>query len=176
MSLGNGTLIRQDQIAKDAEGLLRTVWNEGSAEVPLPVDPVRIARSMGVEVFDAHLEAAVSGAIVKERGEDPVILLNASDSRNRKRFSCAHEIGHYVRRTQTGASEGYEFVDLRGPLSAQGTEGEEIYANRFAASLLMPEQLVRSLRRDGLPLVELAFRFRVSEDAMRFRLEHLGLL
>lgn len=176
MSLGTETLARQDQTARDAHGLLRTVWSEGASEVPLPVDPVRVARRLGIEVFDAHLEASVCAAIVKEAGEDPVILLNAADSRNRKRFDCAHELGHYVRRTQTGAPDGYEFVDLRLALGQEAGDDEEVYANRFAASLVMPEQLVRALRREGLPLVELAFRFRVSEDAMRFRLDQLGLL
>jgi Zn-dependent peptidase ImmA (M78 family) len=59
---------------------------------------VRIARGLGIDVLDAQLDVSVSGALVKERDQDPSIVLNWIDHPNRKRFTCAHEIGHFVRR------------------------------------------------------------------------------
>ena len=40
----------------------------------IPVDPVRIARTLGLDVVTANLPADVSGALVKDPGRDPSIL------------------------------------------------------------------------------------------------------
>src|SRR3954447_25878326 len=92
---------------KAAAELLEECW-DGT----LPIDPVRIAKSLGVEVLGVHLKPDVSGALVKKNGKDPSILLNAEDSSNRKRFSCAHELGHCVRRAARPEQQ-YEYVDYR---------------------------------------------------------------
>ena len=96
----------KDEAARDAERLRTSVWGDR-----FPVDPVRIARKLGIVVLDARLHRTVSGALVKERGEDPTILLNERDSVNRKRFTCAHELGHFVRRSDN--PDEYEYVDFR---------------------------------------------------------------
>jgi Zn-dependent peptidase ImmA (M78 family) len=159
----------QKDAAKDAERLLSTVW-DGT----VPVDPVQIARTLGLQVLDVELSENIAGALVKRPGRDPYIALNAKDSNKRKRFSCAHEIGHYIKR---GAGDEYEYVDLRDHLSKTGTDPNERYANSFAACLLMPERSVRELKRQrGLGEVELAVVFDVSREAMHYRLKDLGLL
>jgi len=139
----------------------------------LPIDPVVVAHTLGIQVLDARLNKNVSGALVKRRGADPSILLNAEDSKNRKRFTCAHELGHFIRRT--GDPEQYEYVDYRDQLSSTGTNEEEKFANRFAANLLMPEFLVKSFHDQEIPEFRIAKKFGVSQEAMHFRLENLGL-
>jgi Zn-dependent peptidase ImmA (M78 family) len=156
---------------KDAERILKTTWG---GEDEIPVDPVRIARKLGIDVVNAQLDPNVAGALVKEVGQDPIIFLNSNDAPNRKRFSCAHEIGHYVKRSDQ--PDQYEYIDLRDSLASAGSDSEEIYANAFAASLLMPEKTVRKLRRRGHSELELAVRFDVSREAMHYRLKNLDLL
>lgn len=160
----------------DASKLLEVAWTLGLPATPIPVDPIRIAKSLGIDAFEAQMDTDVAGAIVKRAGRDPVILLSAQDSRNRQRFTCAHELGHFVRRANAADadSENYEFVDLRGALAAEGTNPDEIYANQFAANLLMPYERVKDFW--GEPPVEMAVRFQVSTDAMTFRLRNLGWL
>ena len=162
---------------KDAWELLEKAWLQGGTSRPhLPVDPFAIARKLGIKVFvDFGLPAEVSGMLRKRSGyEDPEIILNANDSRNRQRFTCAHELGHYNQRIKEGADGSWEYVDKRDPLSSQGMKPEEIYANKFAAGLLMPREEVKA--RAGDPNVaSLALDFGVSADAMRFRLENLRL-
>ena len=75
----------------EATRLRGDTWGEGR----YPVDPVRIAHELGIDVRQSFLSPNVSGALIKEVGQDPVILLNANDSRNRQRFTCAHELGHF---------------------------------------------------------------------------------
>jgi Zn-dependent peptidase ImmA (M78 family) len=113
--------------------------------------------------------------LVKRAGRDPEIYVNGNDSKNRRRFTCAHELGHYVMRTSVGElNEEWEFIDLRDPISAEGNKPDEIWANKFAAALLMPRELVEKLHGD-LNLATLAYEFGVSTDAMGFRLDSLGL-
>lgn len=133
--------------------LLQECW-DGS----LPVDPVRIAKALGIEVLDAALNEDVSGALVKKQGFDPLILLSSRDSSNRKRFTCAHEIGHFIRRSDE--LDKYEYVDYRDPTSSTGTVEEERFANSFAANLLMPKPAVESLHEQGLPDFRMAKVFR----------------
>lgn len=159
--------VRQDARSA-AQAILSDVWDGA-----LPVDPVRIARVLGMDVITAQLADDVAGAIVKERGQDPSIVLNAQDHPNRQRFTCAHEIGHFVRRDAVG--DDYEYVDYRDIFSSTGELEEERFANEFAASLLMPEEIVRSFHRDGLRDIQMALRFGVSRDAMGFRIKNLGL-
>lgn len=126
-----------------------------------PVDPVQIARRLGVDVHRAVLSQEISGALVKKLGQDPTILLNASDHTNRQRFTCAHELGHFV--TRELEPDVYEYVDLRDTMySASGRDPDEVFANRFAAHLLMPEDEVRRLATEGLSVTLMARHFQVS--------------
>jgi Zn-dependent peptidase ImmA (M78 family) len=168
---------------KDAQQILKTVWAPHAADdaVPLPVNPFAIAQRLGIKAFTASLDEGVSGILVKRSGEDAEIYVHASDSPNRQRFTCAHELGHYVKRSAAG-DEAWEYVEHRNLLTSQGTDPEEVYANRFAASLLMPEVAVRRLyaepkeeRGAAPPAAALAYEFGVSADAMHYRLVNLGL-
>lgn len=153
-----------------AQELLEDAW----AGRGFPVDPVQIAKELGIDVFEADLPATVSGALIKEKDQDPAIFLNAKDSRNRKRFTCAHEIGHFIWR-QGNDGEQYEYLDLRGDHSSTGTNPEEVFANQFAANLLMPAKEVGRLCAEDTHRFRMAYHFGVSDDAMRFRLSNLSL-
>lgn len=160
---------------KDAQQLLGTVWTApDSSDFRLPVDPFYIAKKLGIQVYlDPDLEDDVSGMLVKRgAGYDPQILLNAYDSRNRQRFTCAHELGHYNKRA--GDDTELKYVDRRDFLSSAGNDPEEVYANQFAAALLMPAKIVKKHAKDA-EVTALAYRFGVSADAMTFRLKNLEL-
>jgi Zn-dependent peptidase ImmA (M78 family) len=155
--------------------VLDSVWPGGSADAVLPVDPAYIALKLGIDVYETFLDQDVFALLVKEPGQDPAIALNEADSENRKRFSCAHELGHFIRRTDGDLGlEQYAYLDKRSALSSSGTDFEEVYANAFSASLLMPSEAVKRFVKLQLHPSEMAVRFDVSSDAMRYRLENLG--
>jgi Zn-dependent peptidase ImmA (M78 family) len=158
---------------KDAQRLLEETWGAPD-KIRIPVDPVRIAHALGVKVRVATVEDHLSGALVKKAGRDAVILLNASDSQNRQRFTCAHELGHYYDRVNQGTIE-FEFVDRRDQLASKGVDRDEIYANQFAAELLMPEESLRKQFGQARGIPDIAYRFGVSPEAMAYRLKTLGL-
>jgi Zn-dependent peptidase ImmA (M78 family) len=158
----------ESEAARDAQTLLNATWPGG-----VPVDPVAVARKAGLRVLYAPLDDDTLGALVKRPGEDPTILISQSDGENRKRFTCAHELGHFVRRSEERTE--YITLDLRSTLSAAETDQEEIYANEFAACLLMPADDVKTLQEAGLSDLELAIRFKVSREALELRLTNLLL-
>lgn len=162
---------------KAAEDLLGAAWIAYGHDVstcPIPVDPFAIATRIGLLVSRRPLEPDISGMLAKSPNRDPEVFINSLDSLSRQRFSCAHEIGHYSKRTSGRDEDEWGYIDRRGPMASRGIETDEIFANQFAAALLMPEPRVRELSQD-LDATALAVRFGVSLDAMRFRLDNLGL-
>lgn len=144
----------------------------GGDGLRVPIDPVAIARAIDIEVFEVALrDPDVSGMLVKHRGEQPRIYLNEAQHPYRRRFTCAHELGHYVKRTLDG-SDTFEYIDRRNHLSRRGVDPDERWANAFAAALLMPTDYVRrNLPRLGP--AGLAYELGVSLEAMGHRITNL---
>lgn len=138
-----------------------------------PVSVVDIAHEMGIKVYKSSgLPDHISGLIRKDRehgGESGyAIYTNADHPKTRRRFTIAHELGHYVlHRDEIGegiTDDALYRSRLSGPLERQ--------ANRFAANLLMPWDLVIEAVDQGVDSVEkLAAKFEVSRSAMSVRLE-----
>lgn len=99
-----------------------------------PVNVFSIAQSIGVEVFFKDL-TSLEGMFY--RGPDPVIVLPSLNHRPRGRvsYSCAHELGHFQLGHGTHVDD---YIDQ--PSSAQ--EPEEVAADTFAATLLLPRPAV----------------------------------
>jgi Zn-dependent peptidase ImmA (M78 family) len=106
-----------------------------------------------------------------------VIGVNQQHHANRKRFSLAHELGHYLLGHHQ-ESRGYE--DRFHIDAAEGTAPgydwrAERTANDFAAEILMPRKLISQVFRKTQDPSVLAETFEVSELAMGYRLMNLGL-
>jgi Zn-dependent peptidase ImmA (M78 family) len=175
------TVVNQDDATwrpaeREARELLRSAWQyDSEGKFVVPVDPFVIARRLGLRVFAASLEPDVSGMLVKRPGQDAEVYVNGDDHENRQRFSCAHEIGHYILRAGK-PDDSFGYIDRRGQMASAGTNPAEIFANQFAAELLMPQDAVRAAYEDSTSLASLAVKFQVSLEAMRYRLENLGIL
>jgi Zn-dependent peptidase ImmA (M78 family) len=155
--------------------VLENYWANDDGQVDFPVDPVAIAKSMGAKVLRAGLDDDVSGLLVKEPDDETAtIYLNSGDPDRRQRFTCAHELGHLARR---GSAKGERigYVDSRDLESRSGKNPEEVWANQFAAELLMPAAAVRALWAQGESPTRLARVFGVSSAAIDIRLGSLGL-
>lgn len=154
----------RSQAARDASDVLDAHWDGA-----YPVGPVTIARALGASVFTAQLGEDEYGRLTSDSAGKN-IYIDRDQPRARQRFTCAHEVGHlYSHRSDPNAV----FVDLRSD-SGRGT-ANEIYANEFAACLLMPEGDVRVCARRGMSTMSMASYFDVSLSAMSYRLTRLGL-
>lgn len=144
---------------------------------PVPVED--IAESLcGLRVCDAPLDPGVSGMLLLRRCEIHVNALEAGLWPARRRFTIAHEVGHWeLHRDEIDDVTVTRTADYEAP-AAKGRSPEQLRereANRFAAELLMPEPRVRgAVERDGADVVALAGAFGVSALSMAWRLYNLG--
>lgn len=140
----------------------------GGGEVPVPVEAVA-EDLLGLHVSESDL-GGISGLLYPARRR---IVVNEDDPPARKRFTVAHELGHWVCQC-LGTDEPQEVFcraeDVTLDPDAKALERE---ANVFAAELLMPEPAVREAW-SGDPEATAA-QFGVSGEAMRWRLYSFGL-
>ena len=184
---------------------------ERSAEeqLPLVADYLWDGRSLPVPVEDIaenhyrlHIELhgdlaaelgrtgeTISGFLVPETRVIGVDAHEASRAPGRKRFTVAHEVGHWVIHCALGVSPPREPVlcrarTLQEDPQQNNTEDSpvagmldypapELEANQFAAAMLMPAPLVRAERAAAGDVAGLAERFGVSTWAMERRLYFL---
>ena len=151
-----------------------TVVNRAHKRPP-PVDVEGVANSLGLTVHYAWLDDGISGELVRLPSGDYQINVHADDPSTRQRFTIAHEIGHYVyhrdlidngiddNRAYRSTGEGHFHNRNIGP-------AQETQANRFAATLLMPNNMVADLRAAGFDRRGMAEKLGVSEHAMAIRL------
>jgi Zn-dependent peptidase ImmA (M78 family) len=116
----------------------------------LPVDPVAIAERHDIEVVAkpaAH--GGVSGMLIRHDDQFCIAYATHIESPGFRRFSIAHELGHYFLAGHIDAvlATGSVHESRAGFLSSLDYELE---ADRFAARLLMPHALFSAaLRRAG---------------------------
>ena len=147
--------VRYGRAVAAARRLLRRV----GVRTPEAIDPVVTAAHLGVEIVVGKLDGATarlycSGARARIRVSDRVT------APGHRRFSVAHELGHYV----LGHSPGDEDLERE--------------ADAFAIELLMPELLVRRYC-DGAEVTPhraqlIAHTFTASLVASAFRLVELS--
>lgn len=142
---------------------------------PFPVDVIEIAKSYGLEVLEGNFDRPDVSGMLDMSTDKPQIIVAAGDSFVRKRFSIAHEFGHFVLHYQGKAPENgkQQMVSYRDNVSKMGFDIKEMEANFFAANLLMPESEVTNLYRSGYSNGEMAEYFNVSMSAILHRISAL---
>ena len=140
----------------------------GGEDLPVPVES--IAEDLLGLTIEEHDDLPVSGMLVPAERRIVVNGREARESPGRRRFTLAHELGHWVCQCLNGATTPVycRSADL-DPAVDRSAERE---ANIFAAELLMPEAQVKAAATSGASLPE---RFRVSAEALQWRLHSFGL-
>lgn len=140
-------------------------------QVSAPVHVIPLAEALGVNVYYVDWADDVSGRI--ERNADKggesgyAIFVNSNHHPNRRRFTIAHEIAHFVLHQDEIGDGIYDDALYRSGLPLR----IEFQANKLAADILMPWHLLSEAMRDADYTVEsLAKLFQVSKSAMSIRL------
>ena len=158
-----------DHIRKRARELRGEVVDVNGVR-PTPV--VKVAEHLGYRVssFTPSVRTHdVSGAVDHSQ---KVIYVNRDEPATRNRFTIAHEIGHIVLH---GKEENV--VDYRRQVGyGFNDQPREAQANRFAAELLMPQNVFEALwnayDHDAEAVAEV---LQVSPTAAKVRAQSLGL-
>lgn len=157
--------------ARDAaEQLLAAV----GVTVP-PIDVNDLANRCGVRVLEFDFHDMLDGLVVQLEDGPAIGLDQSRDYEGRRRFTLAHELGHYLlRHTATFLVDFHDAGSSAGQSPNYNWRNERA-ANAFAANLLMPADLLRQAYTQTPDVELLAQRFEVSKPAMGFRLSSLGL-
>jgi hypothetical protein len=139
-----------------------------AAGVDQPGTPTDIVAGLPFLQVIHRSELPVSGSAqwIKPRW---IVLINSSEPMVRQRFSLMHEFKHIL---------DHQTADYRtfGPDETEVGYRSELIADYFAACVLMPRRLVKRLWGEGVQHPRhLAAAFGVSDLAMRYRLQQLGL-
>lgn len=149
-----------------------------------PIDLAGLTRRLGLRVTTQFLPEGQSGKLIKH-GDDKgfEIVINRNDPIARRRFTLAHELGHwYLHRDlmEEGTHVDRLFVDGKMANPPEPFRPfHEWDANRFAADLLMPDAEVKSFLQTPTnaprTIDQVAKHFEVSKQAAAIRIDNLGL-
>jgi hypothetical protein len=143
--------------------------------MPVPVE--QLCRQFDItSIGELDTEGFEAALITDECKSTGAILVASERSRQRRRFSIAHELGHFLIPSHLPrpgeralcSSKHLGMLDLKEQDRRRRMEAE---ANRFAAMLLIPPPVLRAelkaIRRpDVSHVIRLAKLFDVSKDAM----------
>jgi Zn-dependent peptidase ImmA (M78 family) len=177
--------VRRKQIRELVERLLAQHHIDEGA---VPIE--KIVKSFGIELKLDKVDDELSGFLVRENKGQRRSMIGANKSHHphRQRFTIAHELGHFLlHQGEQVHLDDYRqafTINLRDKESAKGEDNDEREANLFAAELLMPAKFLMSdlrgknldLLGDGDFLDRLAKKYKVSTQALTFRLANLGYI
>jgi hypothetical protein len=135
-----------------------------------PVDLSQIA-SIWPNLFIVEEELDGAGYLLPVGELGAEIVVNQDDRQERKRFTIAHELGHWA----LGLSLKRKLGHFSQPKSVQHVEIER-WCDAFATNTLMPRFMVKSSVPHSDPVLAInliipaASRFKVSEEAFFIRL------
>lgn len=159
---------------------------EQTGIVGLPVKIEEIVKKMGINLVPYAFDEDISGVLVIS-DKEATIGFNQSESRVRRRFTIAHELGHYeFHRDKSAMFIDKDYRAIFRSKNSGNSEDLQVLeqeANTFAACILMPEALLAEILSDMEfdlssedEIKRLAKIFDVSATAMSFRIINLGLL
>jgi hypothetical protein len=143
-----------------------------STQLPIPI--AAIGNDLGLEIKLVALEPNISGEI-RPSPTAPSgfkIRINRHDKKARQRFTAAHEVAHFLLHADRIGNGIADNVLYRSTLSNE----IEWEANRLAADILMPRELIRAEleKLGGIPTLDVAEQmaeiFEVSLPAMKIRI------
>jgi Zn-dependent peptidase ImmA (M78 family) len=109
-----------------------------------PIDVESIASMLNLRIVTEDLGNDISGLLVSRDGSAS-IAVRRSDPPNRRRFTIAHEIGHFVlrhhvQRNELVHADRHEQVIYRSPLASEGLDPVEVQANQFGYKSYFPKR------------------------------------
>lgn len=165
------------------ERLAAAIW-EQAPDMTLPVPVEDVARQLDItEIRYIETDGFEGGLIAWDDKSEGVILVNQAGSRQRRRFTVGHELGHFLNPWHKPRNDGgfrCTTSDTRVAYAKTGNRRMqmEVEANEFAAALLMPRHLFqKDLRsRKGLDvghIVSMARKYDTSKEATARRYAEL---
>lgn len=172
---------------KSPEKLLAFLSTKNETFLKPPINVEEICSIYGIEIEEKYSNEAIVGKIsINENSSVNIFInLNENDLASRKRFTIAHELGHFFLHLN---EKNNLFKDSTKTMSRTESYWDpvEAQANDFAARLLMPiELIIKEAKKlisqdqdidEDLFIKSLANIFNVSQKAMTYRLKNIGII
>lgn len=159
-------------IEAKADSVLLSIYGDID-KISLPIDLSKILEKNNIKTKEGiFADPDILGAYYKKDGER-MIVLSEKDPYQEKIFTVAHELGHYFLQSDTNRD-----IFFRTQITQLDKEKkpEELEANLFAVSLLMPEKLLLKYWKLSHEIDVLAKIFGVTPAVTAFRLKTLNLI
>ncbi|MDY6311323.1 MAG: ImmA/IrrE family metallo-endopeptidase [Cyanobacteriota bacterium] len=103
------------------------------------------------------------------------IWVNYNDNSKRQNFTIAHELGHWLLHREDIEKDPKSYkVLFRYPLG-QTTDIRETEANKFAANLLVPTEMLKVCKKAKFSEEKMSVLFHVSPTVISYRLQQEGI-
>ena len=130
-------------------------------------DPVRLAKEMGIMVYDVPDLTELLGMYVY-RWKSRIILMNPNVNDTLYRMVLAHEIGHDQLHRELAANGDLQEFELFNM-----TDTTEYEANACAAHILIDDGEMMELLRNGYDLVQAASSLRVNINLLLIKTQEM---
>jgi Zn-dependent peptidase ImmA (M78 family) len=161
--------------AGSPDGLVQMILKaEPGLSIPVPIE--RLCTSLDIEDIQDPNTDAFEGGLITDTDRSRGVILARKSHPYRRRFTIAHELGHFLIPTHMPDTPGRFLCSREDMRRLSAAENDrrgrmEVEANRFASLILIPPPLLRpylKTRRD--PDVghmgQLSAEFKVSKQAM----------
>lgn len=138
----------------------------GITSPPTDVDSIAVQEGLTVKVIHTW-PPKMSGLLLRE---ELLIGINGNHSRRRRRFSLAHELGHWFMRHDVPWHDPDVTIDNPPQLAGYRKDPTEGEADEFAGELLAPLAMLKAAMKDSNDPGSLADVFDISEPALWVRL------
>ena len=154
-------------IEAKTKDILKSVYRTDDFDIPVNLE--KLAKYFNLEIENASFKNPEIVGLYKR--SERKIFVNKDVVFSKKAFTIAHEIGHYILHKN---KEKETFLRLDSLNIDIQEEKEEMEANWFAASLLMPKNIIKKYQQQINDLDLLAKMFGVSNTALLIRLKNIS--
>ncbi len=158
------------------EGLVTAILRV-ERDLPIPIPITELCAALDIERIEELATSAFDGMLVTDLPRSSgVIIVRKDRSRQRKRFSIGHELGHFLIPTHMPNPEGRFICSHRDMALLTAKESDrrarmEMEANKFSSLLLIPPPFLRKDMKefrtaDINQIIQLSRRYDVSKEAM----------
>ena len=145
--------------------------------VPIPID--QIAMNYGLQIFISDFNDSTESGLLSPK--EKKVYINRKDSIARRRFTLAHELGHFLMHKGLEEIKHKEFIERRSPISGEKPWYEK-EADAFAAHLLVPIIFLKKegyifSTKENIPfqkVYDLSKKYDVSIDVIGYQINRMN--
>lgn len=126
----------------------RILKAESELKIPVPIEELAVALDIG-EIAELNADGFIGGLLTDHERSFGGILVKKGLNRHRRRFTIAHELGHFLIPTHQPVKAG-QFLCSESDMARWSAREQdraarmEVEANQFAAGILLPAPSLRS--------------------------------